>query len=103
MPKFRPNEGRDGIGWPTSRGPTRVDPWKKVHSIQAVSPMEQCTASASVRRATPHARLAALGVKLRPLDVLAPLREELKVAQKAVKYTPFEKLTDCFIGSLAGA
>ena len=65
--------------------------------------MEQCTASASVRRATPHASLAALGVKLRQLDLLAPLREELKVAQKAVKYTPFEKLTDCFIGSLAGA
>lgn len=65
--------------------------------------MEQCTASAPVRRATPHASLAALGVTLRQLDLLAPLREEVKIAQKAVKYTPFEKLSDCFIGILAGA
>ena len=65
--------------------------------------MEQCTASASVRRATPHASLAALGVKRRQLDLLAPLREELKVAQKAVKYAPFEKLTDRFIGIIAGS
>src|SRR6266700_3195172 len=65
--------------------------------------MEQCTVSAPVRRSTAHASLAALGVKLRQLDLLAPLREEVKIAQKAVKYTPFEKLTDCFIGILAGA
>ena len=27
----------------------------------------------------------------------------VKIAQKGVKYTPFQKLYDCFIGILAGA
>jgi hypothetical protein len=65
--------------------------------------MEQCTVSSSVRRSTAHASLAALGVKLRQLDLFAPIREEVKIAQKAVKFTPFEKLCDCFIAILAGA
>jgi hypothetical protein len=65
--------------------------------------MEKCTVSTPVRRSTAHASLAALGVKLHQLDFLAPLREEVKIAQKAVKFTPFEKLTDCFIAILAGA
>jgi hypothetical protein len=47
--------------------------------------------------------LAALGVKLRQLDLLAPIREGVQIAQKRVKYTPFEKLYDCFISILAGA
>jgi hypothetical protein len=65
--------------------------------------MEKCTVSTPVRRSTAHASLAALGVKLRQLDLLAPIREEVKIAQKAVKFTPFEKLCDCFIAILAGA
>ncbi len=65
--------------------------------------MEQCTVATPVRRSTAHASLAVLGVKLRQLDFLTPLREEVKIAQKAVKLTPFEKLCDCFIGILAGA
>ena len=65
--------------------------------------MAECTASAIVRRSTAHASLAALGVKLQQLDLLSPLREEVKIAQKAVQYTPFEKRYDCFIGILAGA
>lgn len=65
--------------------------------------MQQCTLSTPDRRSTAHASLAALGVQLCQLDLLAPLREEVTIAQKAVKYTPCEKLTDCFIGILAGA
>src|SRR5207248_236151 len=49
------------------------------------------------------AGFAGLGVRLLQIDLLAPVREEVKVAQKAVKFTPFDKLTDCFIGILAGA
>lgn len=64
--------------------------------------MQQCTASTPVQRSTARASLAVLAVKLRQLDLLAPVREEVKIAQKAVKHTPFEKLTDCFIGILAG-
>lgn len=65
--------------------------------------MQQCTVVTPVPRSTAHASLAALGVKLCQLDLLAPLREEVTIAQKVVKFTPCEKLTDCFIGILAGA
>jgi hypothetical protein len=65
--------------------------------------MQHCTVAPPLQRRTGHASLAALGVKLGQLDLLAPLREEVKIAQKTVKYTPVEKLTDCFIGILAGA
>lgn len=59
--------------------------------------------SVSVRRGTPHASLAALGVKLCQLDLLAPIRTGVNIRQKRVKFSPFEKLCDCFIGILAGA
>jgi hypothetical protein len=65
--------------------------------------MNESTASSSESRATPRASLAALGVKLRDLDLFAPIRARVKVPQKTVRYTPIEKLYDCFIGILAGA
>src|SRR5947209_11013741 len=65
--------------------------------------MTESTPSDVVRRGTPHASLAALGVKLRLIDLLAPVRTGVQIAQKCVKFTPFEKLYDCFIGILAGA
>ena len=65
--------------------------------------MPEFTASATVSRATPRASLAALGVKLRHLDLFAPLRDHVRVPQKTVEYTPIDKLYDCFIGILAGA
>lgn len=52
---------------------------------------------------TGYASLAALGLKLRKLDLLAPIRQGVHLAQKTVKDTPFEKLTDAFISLLAGA
>jgi DDE family transposase len=65
--------------------------------------MEQSTASRSDSRATPRASLAALGVRLRALDLFGPIRDQVHVPQKTVHYTPVEKLYDCFIGMLAGA
>lgn len=50
-----------------------------------------------------QATLVGLGVKLRKLKVLEPVQEQVKIAQKTVKYTPLEKLTDCLIAILAGA
>lgn len=52
---------------------------------------------------TGYASLAALGIKLQKLDLLAPIRQGVHIAQKTVKDTPFEKLTDAFINLLAGA
>ncbi len=49
------------------------------------------------------ASLAAVGVKLRQLDVFGPIRKSVHIAQKAVKHTPMEKVYDAFISLLAGA
>lgn len=46
---------------------------------------------------TACASLAAIGMKLGELDVLAPIREQVHIAQKTIKDTPFEKLSDAFI------
>jgi hypothetical protein len=52
---------------------------------------------------SPAASLAALGVHLRQIDLFAPIRDTVKIAQKTVKHTPLDKLKDAFISILAGA
>lgn len=42
-------------------------------------------------------------MKLRELDLLAPVRELVQIEQKTMKDTPFDKLQDAFISILAGA
>jgi hypothetical protein len=65
--------------------------------------MSESTANGPLRRGTAHASLAVLGVRLRQLDLLASVRDQVKIAQKTVKYSPFDKLFDCFVALLAGA
>ena len=50
-----------------------------------------------------HTSLAALGSQMRKLKVFEPIVQEVKIAQKIVKYSPGEKLLDAFIAILAGA
>lgn len=50
-----------------------------------------------------HASLAAIGNYLKQLDLLAPIREKVKIEQKTVKYTPFAKLCNAFVLLLTGA
>ena len=52
---------------------------------------------------TPCAALAALGCHLRWLDLFAPIRAQVRIAQKSVAHTPADKLYDAFIAILAGA
>jgi len=52
---------------------------------------------------SPAASLAALGVKLRQLDLFGPIRTEVQIRQKTVKHTPVDKLYDAFISLLSGA
>jgi hypothetical protein len=52
---------------------------------------------------TSYAPPATLGLYLRQIDFLAPLREQVKIVQKTVVHTPLDKLTDAFITILAGA
>ena len=55
------------------------------------------------RQSTPHATLVALGVKVRQLDLFRPIREQVHIKQKTVRYTPSDKLYDAWIAILAGA
>lgn len=57
----------------------------------------------TTRRFSPRASLAAVGLKLRQLDVFGPIRQTVTIAQKTVKHTPAQKLYDAFITMLAGA
>ncbi len=55
------------------------------------------------RHFTPCASLAAIGVKLRQVDLFNPIRKTVRIAQKTVKHTPIDKVYDAFISMLAGA
>jgi hypothetical protein len=55
------------------------------------------------RHFTACASLAAIGMKVRQLDLFGPIRQLVKIGQKTVKHTPIEKLYDAFITLLAGA
>jgi hypothetical protein len=65
--------------------------------------MAQFTSSEVQRHFSPAASLAALGLHLRQINLFGPIRTSVKIAQKTVKYTPVDKLTDAFISILAGA
>ena len=65
---------------------------------------ESITISEKVRQQfSSRATLVGLGVKLRRLKILEPVEQEVKIAQKTVKYTPLEKLRDGLVAILAGA
>ena len=52
---------------------------------------------------TGRASLCALGAYLRRRGFCAPLREQVKIAQKTVKYRPIDKVLDGLLGILCGA
>src|SRR5712692_6203417 len=65
--------------------------------------MNKSTTRRQSRHFSPHAGLAALGVKLRSLKLFGPIEELVKIEQKVIKDTPVQKLYDAFITILAGA
>jgi hypothetical protein len=52
---------------------------------------------------TPHATLAAIGVKIHSLKLFDTIKEHVFIKQKTIRHTPVEKLNDAFIAILAGA
>src|SRR5215216_3477506 len=54
-------------------------------------------------RYSPCATLAAVGLKLRALGLLTPIKEKVKIIQKTVKHEPLDKLQDALVTILAGA
>ncbi len=63
--------------------------------------MNECTTI--LEHSSPCASLAAIGAQIQHLDLFAPIRQLVQIAQKTVKYTPTDKLYDAFITILAGA
>ncbi len=55
------------------------------------------------RRYSPRVALAAIGLHLRHLKLLDPIKQKVVILQKSIRHTPFQKLTDAFITILAGA
>lgn len=64
-------------------------------------PDESTTATSD--RFTPHASLAALGAKLRSIDLFDPVRQHVDIHQKTVLDAPADKLLDALVAILAGA
>jgi hypothetical protein len=65
--------------------------------------MRQSTTLPLTRQSTPHATLVALGLKVQQLDLFRPIREQVHIKQKTVRYSPTDKLYDAWIAILAGA
>ena len=65
--------------------------------------MQQSTTKPKRCHFTARATLVALGLKIQQLGVFRPIAENVRVAQKVIKYTPVEKLKDALITILAGA
>src|SRR5437868_5522100 len=61
------------------------------------------TSQAITQHYTPHATLAAIGIKINRLQLFDTISKYLYIKQKTVKHRPIEKLKDAFIAILAGA
>src|SRR5438552_1818349 len=56
-----------------------------------------------IKQFTGCATLAAIGIKLRALNVFQPIQQTVQIAQKTIKDSPIDKLYDALISLLAGA
>ncbi len=65
--------------------------------------MTESTTPTGTCQSTPHATLVAVGLKVQQLDLFRPIRDQVQIKQKTVRYTPIDKLYDAWIAILAGA
>ncbi len=65
--------------------------------------MKKSRSAIASRLYSPHASLAALGLKLRSIKFFEVLSEHVLIKQKTIKHSPINKLIDAFIAILAGA
>ena len=52
---------------------------------------------------TAYATLAAIGAKMKQLDLFGPIKARVQIKQKTIKHTPIDTLMDALISLLAGA
>lgn len=64
---------------------------------------ESTTRTETEQHFTAAGSLAAIGVKVRQLELFEPIHQGVRIAQKTVKHRPTDKLYDGFISMLAGA
>ena len=50
-----------------------------------------------------YGALVALGLEVERRDILGPIRDKVKIKQKVIRDTPFDKLTDVLVSTLSGA
>jgi hypothetical protein len=72
-------------------------------AFRRIITMPQSSTPPVTRHFSARATLAALGLKLRSLDLFGPIRETVKIPQKTVKHSPSQKLYDAFLTLLTGA
>ncbi len=65
--------------------------------------MDQSTTTDLVCQSTPRATLVALGLKVHQMNLFGPIRQQVHIKQKTVRYSPTDKLYDAWIAILAGA
>lgn len=65
--------------------------------------MTQFNIKSASQSFTNHAVLAALGQKLQQLHLFEPIRTQVKIQQKTVKYAPADKLEDVWLSILTGS
>jgi hypothetical protein len=53
-------------------------------------------------RFSPQASLAAVGVRMRQMQIWQAVEEKVRIRQKTIKHRPLDKLLDAFINILAG-
>src|SRR5919202_3912443 len=64
---------------------------------------KECTMHKHMTMTTGRASLCALGEYLRRQCFFAPLREQVQLPQKSVRYRPIDKVLDALLGILCGA
>jgi hypothetical protein len=75
-----------------------------VWSTQRLIPLrKECAMAKDTMMPTSRASLCALGEYLRRHCFFAPLREQVQIPQKMVRYRPVEKVLDGLLGILCGA
>src|SRR5947208_843629 len=64
---------------------------------------KECAMAKAITRTASRASLCALGEYLRRHCFFAPVREQVQIPQKTVRYRPIEKGLDGLLGILCGA
>src|SRR5579883_1892534 len=101
-----PNRRGVTWAWQRLRGRDTIEQMRiSQHPVRGGTPMQEHTipTPARVWYDSPHASLCLLGTHLRHNGFFTPLETQVQIQQKAIKYTPVQKLEMLLVALLAGA